>query len=191
MENPPKGNAVNAEATDREENGARPANPLIEMMARSAGFEDVDRFVNDFAETKNSQHAESFARVPFSRRILLLPQCLRSSGNCQAQERGVFYECVCCGACGIPGIIEMADELGYMGVYILKGGRAVERLIKDLDPGAVAGVACNYEGFIGIMECERRGIPVRFVRLSRDGCADTEVDLEGLRRQLARTAEES
>lgn len=188
MENSPEGNAVNAEATGREENGARPANPLIEMMARSAGFEDVDRFVNDFAKTKNSQHAESFARVEFSRRILLLPQCLRSSGNCQAREHGVFYECMRCGACGVPGVMEMADELGYMGVYILKGGRAVQQLIDEFDPGAVAGVACSYEGFIGIMECERRGIPVQFVGLSRDGCANTEVDLEGLRRSLSVSA---
>jgi len=167
---------------------SRAGNPLIEMMAASAGFEDVDRFVNDFSERKNAQYAESFARVPFQRRVILLPQCLRASAKCAAKERGVLYECALCGACGIPDIIRAAEKLGYMGVYILKGGRAVQQLIDELDPGAVAGVACSYEGFIGIMECERRGVPVQFMPLTRDGCADTEVDIDGLKAFLARQA---
>lgn len=164
----------------------RPANPLLEMMAASAGAQDVDEFADAFAARKNAEHAEAFARVPYRRRILLLPQCLRSSTACAAEERTFCYVCAECGACDIPAIVAEAEGLGYMGVYILKGGRAVVNLIEELDPGAVAGVACNYEGLIGIMECERRSVPVQFIPLSRDGCADTEVELERLRELLGR-----
>lgn len=164
----------------------RPANPLVEMMAASAEVEDVDEFADAFAATKNAEYAAAFARVPYRRRILLLPQCLRSSTDCAAEERTFSYHCAQCGACDVPAIIGEAERLDYMGVYILKGGRAVVKLIEELDPGAVAGVACNYEGLIGIMECERRGVPVQFVPLSRDGCADTEVELERLKELLRR-----
>ncbi len=164
---------------------AREANPLIEMLAETAGFEDVDRFVEEFSERKNAQYAEAFARVPYGQRLLLVPQCLRSSGDCQADEHGVSYECARCGACSIDAIIEEAERLGYMGVHILKGGRAVVQLIEKYKPRAILGVACNYEGLMGIMECERRGVPVQFAPLLRDGCADTEVDLEMLREFLS------
>jgi hypothetical protein len=165
---------------------SRPANPLVETMAASAGVEDIDRFADEFAARKNGEHAEAFARVPYGRRILLVPQCLRASGACAAEQKGPFYECARCGACAIDRIIDEAERLGYMGVHILKGGRAVAQLIERYSPGAVAGVACNYEGIIGIIECERRGIPVQFVALTRDGCADTEVDFEHLKSFLAR-----
>jgi len=142
---------------------SREVNPLVEMLAAAAGVEDVDEFADACAAAKNSEHAQAFARVPYGERILLLPQCLRSSGACKATERAFSYLCAGCGACDIPEIIAEAERLGYMGVYILKGGRAVVKLIEELDPGAVAGVACNYEGLIGIMECERRGVPVQFI----------------------------
>ncbi len=167
----------------------REPNPLIEMMAANAGAEDIDAFTDEFAARKNAENAPPFARVPYEKRILLLPQCLRSSAHCQAKEVGVLYECAHCGSCKIPEIIAEADSLGYMGVFILKGGRAVIQLISELQPGAILGVACPYEGFIGIMECERRGIPVQFVPLTKDGCADTEVDLETLKTFLARLEE--
>ena len=167
----------------------REPNPLIEMMAASAGAEDIDAFADEFAARKNAENAPLFASVPYAKRILLLPQCLRSSAHCQAKEVGVLYECAHCGSCRIPEIIAEADSLGYMGVFILKGGRAVIRLISELQPGAILGVACPYEGFIGIMECERRGIPVQFVPLTKDGCADTEVDIENLKAFLARLEE--
>jgi hypothetical protein len=165
---------------------SRTPNPLIEMMAETAGAEDVDAFADEFAARRNAANAEKFARVPYSERILLVPQCLRASAHCAAEEKGVVYECARCGACAIDEIINEAERLGYKGVFILKGGRAVTQLIDTLKPGAIAGVACNYEGFIGIIECERRGVPVQFVPLLEDGCVDTKVDLDALREFLRR-----
>ena len=74
--------------------------------------------------------------------------------------------------------MERAEQLGYAGVKILKGGSAVAKLIEEMKPKAVLGVACNFEGALGILECERKGVIVQFVSLLRDGCADTDVELD-------------
>jgi len=177
-------------ATETENaNPYREANPLLEMLAEQAGME-YDEFARQFSERKNREYAEAFARTPYGKRLLLLPQCLRSSEHCQAVEKGVLYECHRCGACKIAGITDEAERLGYIGAFILKGGRAVARLIEELEPEAVLGVACDYEGMIGIMECERRGIPVQFVPLTRDGCVDTDVDKDRLSEMLRRRSED-
>ena len=168
-----------------DEKAKRELNPLIGMMAAAAGAEDYELFAKEFAARKNEALSEAFAKVPFEKRILLLPQCLRSSAGCLAVEKGVAYECASCGACRIADIIVEAEKLSYMGVYILKGGRAVAQLIKDLKPEAIAGVACSYEGIIGILECERQKLPVQFIPLTKDGCVDTEVDMESIRGLLA------
>jgi len=129
---------------------------------------------------KNEEYAEAYAESDYGGRIVLLPQCLRCTARCKAVEQGVEYVCKKCGACKIAEIIAEAERLGYMGVKILKGGAAVARLLKEVRPKAVLGVACGFEGAIGMLECERVGIAVQFVSLARDGCADTDVDLDAV-----------
>jgi len=93
---------------------------------------------------------------------------------------GNRYECQECGACKIARIIQKAKKLGYKGVYILKGGSAVSMVIEQISPKAVLGVACYYEGMIGMAECENRGVPVQFVPLIKDGCVNTDLNLSDL-----------
>jgi hypothetical protein len=116
--------------------------------------------------------------MPFDSRIILLPQCLRNLEHCQAKEKGNQYLCARCGQCKIDGIHQLAEELGYRGVFVLKGGRAVSQILNLVKPGAVIGVACHYEGAMGLTECEQHDVPAQFVPLLRDGCVDTDVDLE-------------
>ena len=118
-----------------------------------------------------------FSPIPFSERIILLPQCLRKIGKCKAKEVGNRYECHECGACKIAKIIKKAKKLGYKDVYILKGGSAVSKIIGDIRPKAILGVACYYEGLIGMTECENQGIPVQFVPLTKEGCVNTDFNL--------------
>ena len=118
-----------------------------------------------------------FSPIPFSERIILLPQCLRKIEKCKAKEVGNRYECQKCGACKIARIIQKAKNLGYKGVYILKGGSAVSMIIEQTSPKAVLGAACYYEGLIGMTECENRRIPVQFVPLTKEGCVNTDLNL--------------
>lgn len=126
---------------------------------------------------KNKERALEFSRTDYSERLVLLPQCLRSTEKCAADERSAEYFCKKCRSCKIADIMDRVDELGYMGARILKGGSAVSRLLEELRPKAALGVACSFEGALGMLECERRGVIVQFVPLLRDGCADTDVDL--------------
>jgi len=164
---------------------------LMSLMGGAVNVEDVDfeALCRDLISRKNQEHAEAFARSDFSRRMVFLPQCIRCTAKCQAHEEGAEHVCVECGSCKAGDIVRRGADLGYLGVRILKGGSAVARLVDELKPGAVLGVACHFEGALGILECERLGIPVQCVSLLRDGCADTDVDLEEVLQLMNRKAD--
>ncbi len=129
---------------------------------------------------KNSEAALTFSGVPYAERMVFLPQCLRNTSSCAAEERAAEYVCARCGACKVSTVVGKAEELGYMGVKILKGGSALATILRERKPRAVVGVACPLEGALGALECERLGVTVQFIPLSRDGCADTDLDLNEL-----------
>ncbi len=133
---------------------------------------------------KNRENTFRFLITPYAERVVLLPQCLRSTTACQAEERDGEYICKGCGACKIAEITRRANELGYLGTRVLKGGSAIPRLIKETQAKAVLGIACPIEGALGIMVCEHAGVPVFCVPLLRAGCADTDVDLDDVRSAL-------
>lgn len=124
-------------------------------------------------------------KVLVGRRIILLPQCIRNYKNCAAVENGPYFECAGCGNCKAAKIISKAEELGYKAVYILKGGRIIPEIFKRDKPEAVAGVACFYEGFLGMKICGEFKIPAVFFPLSRDGCSGTDLDLDSFLELLA------
>jgi hypothetical protein len=141
---------------------------------------DLQEFYKASVTQKSKKNKKRFLDVPFSERIILLPQCLRNIKGCKAKEVGNQYECQECGACKIAKITQIAKKLGYKGIYILKGGRAVIAMIEQISPRAILGIACYYEGLIGMTECESRGIPVQFVPLTKDGCVNTDLKLSVL-----------
>jgi len=46
------------------------------------------------------------------------------------------------------------------------------------------GVACYFEGAQGIKICEKNRIPVYFYPLSKDGCENTDLELENLKKLI-------
>jgi hypothetical protein len=94
---------------------------------------------------------------------------MRNIEKCRAKEMGSYYTCAECGACKIGPISKKATALGYQALFILKGGRTVEKLIQELKPAAIVGVACFYEGAQGFEQGEKHQIVVQFVPLTRDG----------------------
>ncbi len=140
----------------------------------------VRTFHEHYVNHKNDQYINAFTATDFPERILLLPQCIRNVGVCKAYEDGFYYSCQGCGRCAADAVIKKGAELGYKGVFILKGGRAVREIIKNRQPQAILGVSCWYEGFLGIIECESHDVTVVFYPLLKDGCVHTEVNIEGL-----------
>jgi uncharacterized protein len=134
--------------------------------------------INEIAVSrKNKKMAKSFFSVPFAERMIFVPHCLRKTKACKAKEAGAYYVCEECGGCKIGQISRKGKELNYKGVFILKGGKILDKLIRDLKPKAVLGVACFFEGVQGIKQSEKNKVSVQFVPLTKDGCADTDTDL--------------
>ncbi len=158
---------------------AEKLNRLFEMLSHEARQEGVSmpELCRAIVSRKNTDNAAAFSKAPYAQRLVLVPQCLRVLGKCRAEERAYEYLCARCGACAANAIHAKAVALGYAAVKMLKGGSAVIRLLDEHKPQAVLGVACAFESAIGMLECERRGVAVQSVLLSRDGCADTAVDL--------------
>src|ERR1035437_6007667 len=128
-----------------------------------------------FTEKNNRKMAARFAAAPFAERIIFVPHCLRNTAVCKAKEIGSYYVCAQCGACKIDVISKKAKALGYKGVFILKGGRSMEKIIAEQQPKAILGVACYFEGAQGFEAIGQTGAAIQFVSLSKDGCVNTEV----------------
>jgi len=140
------------------------------------------------AQKKNNAMQKPFASMAFSERIVFVPHCMRNIAKCKAREMGSYYICAECGACKIGAINKKTKELGYKGLYILKGGKAVHKLSNELKPKAIVGIACYFEGVQGIEEGEKNKIPVQFVALTKDGCVDTDVNLDEVYKTLEQSA---
>lgn len=136
-----------------------------------------DRYIA-ITKKMNRKMADRFAATPFADRIVLVPHCMRNTAVCTAREVGAYYVCAECGGCAISAISKKARELGYKGVFILKGGRGIEKLIAEHRPGAILGVACYFEGAQGFEQAGTTGAAIQFVALSKDGCVNTAVDVD-------------
>ncbi len=126
---------------------------------------------------------DQFAAVPHSRRLLLLPHCLRDREACQGTYSALGLTCAECGACELLDLKREAEALGYK-VLIAEGTPAVVQLVLSGRADALLGVACLdsfEEAFANVAEM---GIPHVAVPLLRDGCADTVAELDVVRRWM-------
>jgi hypothetical protein len=64
----------------------------------------------------NAFWRDAFARVPYNRRILLLPHCLRNIKECNGTYDSEGLTCGGCGSCNISALSSQAMALGYQVV---------------------------------------------------------------------------
>lgn len=129
---------------------------------------------------------EVFAKVDPSQKILLLPQCLRPSETCRGKFTRQGLQCPddCHDTCIIRQLREVALEQGYRAVCIAAGGAMALRTIRTHNPKGILAVACEKELEMGLEGVEKLSqgsekMPVVVViPLLRDGCVDTEVDVD-------------
>ncbi len=142
--------------------------------------ENIDRL---YIELKNSIHNNRFGRIPSKEKIVFLPQCLRKTKSCKAILEMDGWRCMKCKAykdCKVFRIKEKAESMGYR-IFVVPGGSLVFKIIEKLKPRAVLGVACTKEITMAFEELK---IPCQAVLLSRDGCVDTDVDLNEVFKNL-------
>ncbi|HEX55353.1 MAG TPA: DUF116 domain-containing protein [Candidatus Altiarchaeales archaeon] len=149
-----------------------PSKKVISILGGNDAMVDI---VN--AEMRNMLLKKKFSEVPYSERIIILPQCLRDT-ECPASFSSVDgARCVGCGKCKIYEITKKANKLGYKGAYIAPGGGFVKRIIQRTKPRAVIGIGCPYEVNMGLLEVSNMGIPCQGIILLKSGCVKTDVDL--------------
>ena len=125
----------------------------------------------------NEVWRETLAGIPYDRRLLLLPQCLRCREKCQATIDELGLVCAQCGSCSIADLQAEAQRIGYV-VMVAEGSPVVMSLIETGKVEAVVGVSC-----LGVLErvfpyMEAGAIPGIAIPLLCDGCGDTRVDLD-------------
>lgn len=125
----------------------------------------------------NEMWRESLAAVPFERRLLLLPKCLRVENKCPAPFDEFGLLCKQCGLCSIQDLTVEAEKLGY-AVLVAEGSAIVMSLIQTGQIEAIVGVSC-----LSVLErafpyMEAAAIPGVAVPLLQDDCIDTNVDLD-------------
>lgn len=132
----------------------------------------------------NSVYIDAFGKTPMDKRIVFLPQCLRSL-ECPAKtspQEGII--CEECGKCGIAELKKVCDEHG-VGLCIAPGGEFVKRAIRDKEPLVAMGVACQHDLYETMRYVTSTGVPMIGVVLSKSGCVMTEVDWDEVTKRLS------
>jgi geranylgeranyl pyrophosphate synthase len=123
---------------------------------------------------------ETLASIPFERRILLLPQCLRDSGECPAEIDEFGLLCKECGRCPIGELQNLAEGLGYV-VLVAEGTTVVAKLLEGGKVDAVIGAGCLSALEESFPLTTIHAIPGMAFPLLYDGCVDTKVDVDWVR----------
>ncbi|OEG71300.1 hypothetical protein ATZ36_15410 [Candidatus Endomicrobiellum trichonymphae] len=109
---------------------------------------------------------------------------MRNTVVCAAIEKDRCYICTECGGCKISDITKLIRKLNYRDLYIVKGGRAIEKIIREQKPEAIVGIACFFEGNQAFKMLKDENVAVQFVPLTKDGCATTDTDLTEVEKVL-------
>lgn len=125
----------------------------------------------------NEMWRETLATIPYEKRLLLLPKCLRVENKCPAPFDEFGLLCKQCGLCSIQDFQNEAEKLGY-AVLVAEGSAIVMSLIQTGKIEAIVGVSC-----LSVLErsfpyMEAAAIPGVAIPLLQDDCIDCTVDLD-------------
>jgi geranylgeranyl pyrophosphate synthase len=125
----------------------------------------------------NEAWRDTLAGIPFERRLLLLPKCLRIESKCPAPFDEFGLLCKRCGLCSIQDLQDEAERLGY-AVLVAEGSALVTSIIQTGKIDAIVGVSC-----LSVLEkafpfMEAAAVPGVAIPLLQDDCIDTTVDLD-------------
>ncbi len=139
----------------------------------------LDAVYRDYASilVSNAAWRESLAQIPYDRRLLLIPKCLRVEEKCPAPFDEFGLLCKECGLCSIQDLTVEAERLGY-AVLVAEGSAIVRSMIETGKIEAIVGVSC-----INVLEkcfphMEAAAIPGVAIPLLQDDCINTTVDLD-------------
>ena len=125
----------------------------------------------------NELWRDTLEGIPYNKRLLLLPKCLRNQEKCQGTFDEFGLICEHCGSCIIDEFKTRAEQHGY-AVLIAEGSPVVMSLIETGKIEAVVGVSC-----MAVLErvfpyMEAGAVPGIAIPLLYDGCSATDVDTD-------------
>ena len=163
--------------------GLVPPMPLSELRqhadaVREAAGLDHEPY-NDYIAVllNNEAWSGALARVPYERRLLLIPKCLRVEEKCPAPFDEFGLLCKECGLCSIQDLTVEAERLGY-AVLVAEGSAIVTKLIETGKVEAVVGVSCLNVLEKSFPHLEAAAVPGVAIPLLQDDCINTTVDLD-------------
>ncbi len=133
---------------------------------------------------------EQIQSIPHSRRLFLLPHCLKHAEGCPADYDEFGLACKTCGACSIADFRGAAEELGYK-VLVAEGSPIVLKIIVSGHVDAIVGVACLNVLEKAIDKIMLAGIPCMAVPLLSSDCRNTSVDEDWVEQMVRVPHEES
>jgi geranylgeranyl pyrophosphate synthase len=153
-----------------------------DILLRNSGLDSVYR---DFITVLvgNEVWWNTMAGIPFERRVLMLPQCLRTKADCPAVMDELGLLCEQCGRCPTGDIQEEAEDMGYV-VLVAEGTTVVTKLLEQGKVDAVIGVSCLSVLERAFPHMATHAIPGIAIPLVRDGCENTQVDLDWVREAI-------
>jgi geranylgeranyl diphosphate synthase type II len=116
-----------------------------------------------------------FLAVPFERRMLLLPHCLKHAEGCPAEYDEFGLDCEKCGACSIADYKVRAEQLGYK-VLVAEGSPVVLKIIVGGHVDGILGVACLNVLEKAIDKVLIAGVPSYAIPLHSGDCKNTSLD---------------
>lgn len=156
-----------------------PLSVVLRLFGKSTQV--LDLFLIDAA---NAVMANAFATAG-PERMIVMPQCMRASG-CKAKLHPMDgYICVRCGRCRLGELSKVAEENGFR-FFIVPGDRYAKRLLKRFAADAAIGVACPCELSAALLAGLKMGVAAMGVPLGRDGCFETDVDIDQVKDAIRR-----
>lgn len=144
--------------------------------------------VEDFLEVQNANNLQRERFEKAEKKALLIPHCARShmDRQCMADFNPEIPSYTCKGCqddCIVNKVVNLGKEKGY-DVYVIPGGSCTEKILRDKKYNGVVGIACGSELKMALGLLKKLDIPGQGVILTKNGCANTKLDLESLKQVL-------
>lgn len=156
--------------------------------ATGLNLSEAITLVEDLIEVQiaNRSQREQFEKA--QHKAILIPHCARAhmDRRCMADFHPEVptYKCKSCNDnCIVNKATNLGKKNGY-DVYIIPGGSCAEKILKDNNYQGVVGVACGNELKMASHLLKKLGIAGQGVFLTKNGCANTKLNLAILERAL-------
>jgi geranylgeranyl diphosphate synthase, type II len=146
------------------------ASALLEKMGLEKGYLGFAMVM-----LGNGFWKEQFVSIPFHKRILLLPHCLKHVEACSAHYDEFGLHCEDCGACSIGDFKMKAEKLGYK-IMVAEGTPIVLKVIVSGYIDGILGIACLNVLEKAFEKVVQSGVPAYAIPLHSSNCKSTTVD---------------